>query len=52
MDKKQIKEFLREKNLHPIKRFGQNFLINQNTIQNIVKQVQKNLLLLSKLDQG
>ena len=41
MNKKQVKQFLKQKNLHPIKKFGQNFLINQSLIQNILKKVQK-----------
>lgn len=41
MNKEQVKQFLKQKNLQPLKKFGQNFLINQNTIQNIVERVQK-----------
>ena len=41
MDKKQVQQFLKQKNFRPIKKFGQNFLINQNTIQKIVSAVQK-----------
>ena len=41
MDKTQIKNFLKENQLKPIKKFGQNFLINQNIIQQIVQQVKK-----------
>ena len=41
MNKQQIKQFLKQKNLQPIKKFGQNFLINQHIIQKIVKKVQR-----------
>lgn len=41
MNKQQIKQFLKDKQLKPIKKFGQNFLINQSIIQQIVQKVQK-----------
>ena len=41
MNKKQVQQFLKKRNLHPIKKLGQNFLINQQAIQKIVMRVQK-----------
>lgn len=41
MNKKQVKQFFKENNIQPLKRFGQNFLINQAVIQSIAKRIQK-----------
>ena len=41
MNKKQVRQFLKKRNLHPVKKLGQNFLINQQAIQTIVMRVQK-----------
>lgn len=41
MNKKQVQQFLKKRNLHPIKKLGQNFLINKQAVQKIVTRVQK-----------
>ena len=41
MNKKQAQQFLKEQNLHPIKNFGQNFLVNERLIKTIVQRVQR-----------
>ncbi len=41
MNKKQVQQFLKQNNLQPIKKFGQNFLINQGIIQKIVETALK-----------
>ena len=41
MNKKEIQEFLRQNKLYPIKRFGQNFLVNPHIIKKIAQTVQK-----------
>ena len=41
MNKKQVRQFFKKRKLHPIKKLGQNFLINQKAIQKIVTRVQK-----------
>ena len=41
MNKKQVKQFLKQKKIQPLKKWGQNFLINQHIIQKIVQRVQK-----------
>lgn len=41
MNKNEIKQFLKQRNIHPLKKFGQNFLINRHIIQKIVKSVQR-----------
>ena len=41
MNKKQVQQFLKKRNLYPIKKLGQNFLINQQAVQKIVTTVQK-----------
>lgn len=41
MNKKQVQQFLKENKFRPIKKLGQNFLINQDTIYKIVHRVQK-----------
>ncbi len=41
MNKREIQQLLKQKNLHPIKKWGQNFLTHQPTIQKITARVQK-----------
>ena len=41
MNKQEVKRFLTEHKLQPIKKLGQNFLVNPGLIQAIVKNVQK-----------
>ena len=41
MNKQQVKQFLEERKLRPIKKLGQNFLVNPGLIQSIVKNIQK-----------
>ena len=41
MDKSGVLRFLRENKLHPLKKWGQNFLIHQPTLHTIVKTVKK-----------
>ena len=41
MNKKQVKQFLEAQQLKPIKKLGQNFLVNPGLIQAIVKNIQK-----------
>ena len=41
MNKQELKSFLKQQNIQPLKRFGQNFLINQKTIQKIIHIVYK-----------
>ena len=41
MNKKEVKQFLKQHNFQPVKKFGQHFLINQSIIQNILKKIQK-----------
>lgn len=36
MNQKELKIFLKQQNIRPLKRFGQNFLVNQKTIQKIL----------------
>ena len=40
MNKQQVQLFLKEKNFQPVKKLGQNFLVNPGLIQAIVKNVQ------------
>ncbi|MCZ0931897.1 MAG: hypothetical protein OXJ52_01940, partial [Oligoflexia bacterium] len=40
MNKQQVKQFLKEQSLRPIKKLGQNFLVNPGLIQAIVRKVQ------------
>ena len=40
MNKDQVKQFLKQKQIHPLKKWGQNFLINQHIIQKIIQRVQ------------
>ena len=41
MNKQQVKKFLTDKKLQPIKKLGQNFLVNPGLIQAIVQEIQK-----------
>ena len=41
MNKQQVKQFLKEQKLKPIKKLGQNFLVNPGLIQAIVRNIQK-----------
>lgn len=41
MNKQELKAFLKQQNIRPLKRFGQNFLINQKTIQKIIHIIDK-----------
>lgn len=41
MNRRQVKQFLKQKKLQPLKKYGQNFLINPAVIQNIVTRVQR-----------
>ena len=41
MDKATVKQFLKINNLRPIKKLGQNFLINKNLCQKMVQEVKK-----------
>ena len=40
MNKQQVQQFLKEQNFQPVKKLGQNFLVNLGLIQAIVKNVQ------------
>ena len=41
MNVKEVKQFLKQRNLQPIKRFGQNFLTDEAIISTLVHQIQK-----------
>lgn len=41
MNKKQVYQFLKQHDFHPIKSFGQNFLINPRITQKIINRVKK-----------
>ena len=52
MNKEQVRNFLYEQKLYPIKKFGQNFLINQSVIQCIVDRVQKHKFFFVEIGPG
>ncbi|MCY4320810.1 MAG: 16S rRNA (adenine(1518)-N(6)/adenine(1519)-N(6))-dimethyltransferase RsmA [Bdellovibrionaceae bacterium] len=41
MNKKQVQQVLKEQKIRPVKKLGQNFLVNTSLIQRIVKAIQK-----------